>query len=84
MAVPIQLDSALNDPAFAAPGTSVSNFDFPAIGTTFSEWANGNLEASAPGGESMMQVMARFLPSVMPKIQSHAATDAGDSGVRLA
>lgn len=61
---------------FTDPGASVSTIDYQATIATMTAWIGGNPEARAPGGESLTEVLARFLPFVQEKIAAHAS-DAG-------
>jgi probable phosphoglycerate mutase len=75
-AMTIELAPEIVEVAFTDPAASMSTVDAPKAIEAMADWVTGNPEAKAPGGESLNDVLARFLPFVEETIIAHAA-DAG-------
>ncbi len=71
--IPIELAPAMVEAAFTAPDAGMGTLDYPAVLTTMTAWAIGDLDAHTPGGESLTEILARFLPFVTATIDAYAA-----------
>lgn len=67
-AIPIELAPGLVEVAFTDPADSMSTVDYVAVAQTLTNWILGNADARAPGGESLTEVLDRFLPAVQAPI----------------
>ena len=73
----IELAPGLVEIAFVDPASSLSNLDYVAMLQTMARWMTGDRAAHTPGGESLDDVLARFLPVVTETIDRFA-TQPGD------
>ncbi len=69
----IELDPGLVEVAFVDPAASMSSLDYVAMLQTLASWMTGDSSAHTPGGESLDEVLARFLPGVTEAIGTYAA-----------
>ena len=58
--------------AFTDPDASMSTVDYLAAVATMASWISGNPDARTPGGESLTEVLARFLPFVASTISTYS------------
>lgn len=68
----IELAPEIVEVAFTDPDASMSTVDYLKSVEVITEWVSGNPDAKAPGGESLNEVLARFLPFVEETIAAHA------------
>jgi broad specificity phosphatase PhoE len=67
-ALTIELAPGLVEVAFVDPAASMSTLDYVAMLQTMTSWVTGDRSAHTPGGESLDDVLARFLPVVTETI----------------
>jgi probable phosphoglycerate mutase len=68
----IELAPGLVEVAFVDPTASMSTLDYVAMLQTMTSWVTGDHAAHTPGGESLDQVLVRFLPVVTETIGHYA------------
>ena len=73
----IELAPGLVEVAFVDPAASMSTLDYVAMLQTMTSWVTGDRAAHTPGGESLDEVLARFLP-VVTDIIGRSADQPGD------
>jgi probable phosphoglycerate mutase len=71
-ALTIALDPGLVEVAFLHPAASMSDLDPMAMLQTMTSWVTGDHSAHTPGGESLDDVLTRFLPMVTETIAQYA------------
>lgn len=67
-AMTIELGPALAEVAVTDPGASMSTVNYLAVVAAMTAWVTGNPDAKPPGGESLTEVLDRFLPFVQETI----------------
>jgi probable phosphoglycerate mutase len=68
----IELAPGLVEVAFVDPAASMSTLDPVAMVQTMTSWITGDRSAHTPGGESLDEILARFLPVVTETIGQYA------------
>lgn len=68
----IELAPGLVEVAFIDPDASMGDLDYVAMLQTMTSWVTGDRAAHTPGGESLDEVLARFLPAVTEWIGQYA------------
>jgi probable phosphoglycerate mutase len=71
-AMTIELAPEIVEVAFTDPAASMSTVDPVKSLEALTGWVTGNPDAKAPGGESLNELLARFLPFVEETIATHA------------
>ncbi len=71
--LPLALEPGLVEIAFTDPEASFSTVDWIAVTRTMTAWLLGDSDARAPGGESLTEVLERFLPPVQAAIDQYAS-----------
>jgi broad specificity phosphatase PhoE len=69
----IELAQEIVEVAFTDPAASMSTVDYLKVVEVMTDWITGNPDAKAPGGESLNELLARFLPFVEETIAAYAA-----------
>lgn len=67
-AMPVALAPGLVEVAFTDPESSFSTVDWVAVMQAMTSWMMGGADAHAPGGESLTEVLARFVPAAREAI----------------
>ncbi len=69
----VQLAAGIEEVAFVRPGMTMTAGDYVASMRVLSGWMQGDLDARTPDGESLNDILERFLPVVQDAIDGHAA-----------
>jgi probable phosphoglycerate mutase len=72
--LPVAIAEEIVEIAFTDPAASMGMIEPEEVAAVIARWAEGDIDAAAPGGESLRELFQRFVPFVTETIANHAGS----------